>query len=118
MTVKVVKDVYKRQTNDVMNLLKMIYDNMNKGFDMMDKHFDEMDKKWDKLLRKPETDKLKENKESDLNQVSSSDSGGNNDDTFTNKDVNLSAVEIKNEVCEVNTNDNPNGCLLYTSRCV
>ena len=35
-------------TNDVMNLLKTIYDNMNKGFDMMDKHFDEMDKKWDK----------------------------------------------------------------------
>ena len=51
-------------------------------------------------MRKPETDKLKENKESEPNQASGSDSGGNNDDTFTNKDVNLSAVEIKNEVCE------------------
>ena len=48
-------------------------------------------------------DKLKEN---DLQQVSSSDSGGNNkDDIFTNNCVTLSAVETKNEVCEVNTNN-------------
>ena len=35
-----------------------------------------------------------------------SDSGGSNDDTFTENSASLSAVKIKNEVGEVNTNDN------------
>ena len=66
-----------RSGEDVMNLLKTIYDNMNKGFEMMNKHFDNMNKRfderdkiWDKILRKPETDKLKENTEVESKQVS------------------------------------------------
>ena len=113
---------------DVLNLLKTIEENsekhlkkLHKGRNKLNKRVDEtaerIDKEFDKLkdvFAKP--CKLLKNKESDLNQVSSSDSRGNNDDTFTNNSVNLSAVEIKNEVCEVNTNDNPNGVSLNINK--
>ena len=75
------------------------------------KGFDEIDKKW-----KKDTCKLPENKESDLNQVSNCDSGGKNDDTFIKNNASLSAVEIKNEVSEVKTNDNQNGVSLNINK--
>ena len=48
--------------------------------------------------------------------MSSSNSGGSNDDTFTNNSVSLSVVKIKNEVSEVKTNDNPNGVSLNINK--
>ena len=44
--------------------------------------------------RKREAEKLKENKESELNQVSDSVSGGNDDDNLTNNADSLSANEV------------------------
>ena len=103
-------------TNDVMNMMQLLLEqqskmsnDINKRLDKQSAMLDDMINKMKQRDEKWERDrcKLKENKESDLNQVSSSDSGGNNnDDTFTNNCVNLSVVEIKNEVSEVNTNNN------------
>ena len=82
-----------------MNMLQMImemmdkhFDNMNKGFDMINKQFDESDKILDEWLRELKTDRLKENSEVELKQVSDNDNSNN---------------ELIN-----------NSCLLYTSRCV
>ena len=52
----------------------------------------------------------KENKESELNQVSDFDSGGNYEDNLTNHADSLSANKV--------IDDKVSDCLLYTSRCV
>ena len=57
--------------------------------------------------------KLKENKESKPNQVSGSDSGGNNDDdTFIDNSVSLSTDEISedSENIRVNHNEDTGKC--------
>ena len=58
-------------------------------------------------------DKLKEN---GLKQVSSSDSGEKNDDTVTKNSASLSTGEIKNEVSEVNTNNNQKEVSLHVKQ--
>ena len=80
---------------------------------IVDDMFKKLNERW-----KPNTDQLKENKESDLNQVSGFDSGGNNDDdTFTKNSVSLISVEIKNDkVGDVNTSDNQKADSLNTKQ--
>ena len=55
------------------------------SFNELFKRIDESNEKWERNRYK-----LKENKESDLNQVSGSDSVGSNDDTFANNNASLS----------------------------
>ena len=68
----------------IMDMLRMIHKKFDERAEMMDKHFerinkrfDESDKKWDEWLRELKTDRLKENSEVELKQVSDNDNSNN-----------------------------------------
>ncbi len=97
-------------SSDINAKLNELSSNVNEQKTKCESSFNELIKRFDESNEKWERDrcKWKENKESDLNQVSSFDSGGKNDDnTFTKNSASVSAVEIKNDkVGDVSTSDN------------
>ena len=105
-----------KMSNDVNAKLNELTSNVNdqkikyeSSFNELFKRIDESNKKWERNRCK-----LKENKESGLNQVSSFDSGGNNDDdAFTDDSVILSTNEIiDDKVSENKEKINDNGVSL------
>ena len=113
--------------DDIMDMLRTICREVNELKNGTKGQLDEIDKKWGKLLRKPETDQLKENTEVELKQVSGGSNISNYNDTVENgvsesddNKVNYNSENEREMGCKgVETDvDQTESCLLYTSRCV